>query len=201
MRFAFQTELIHHGFAIEGAQIVRDKLIVYFLFLRTSFEQLEAAAERLKFEMPVRDLPEDCEAGTSWWDRVKARIKTDNEQDYIGTEFNRSYRDIFLGIEDEDTFFRSALRQSICWDIVSRIDISHKMNQAGDAETQQHHFEGILHLLHKKVFTEAFVPHDPVTSEKTDPRSQIAGAYGSWFRYVSGPCVCMCVSVGGGGGE
>lgn len=172
------------GLKVETETCERKDRNIIFLKVTADFSLLEKSAERLRLEMPVRGLEEDTENSGCCF-QLRKRFTTDDEQDVIATEYDRNYRSIFLGIEDEKTFFRSSVRQMLVWDTLTRIDITHAVlasdNPDGAAQfeavdIEEGSFVGMLLLMHKHVLEDAFVPHDPVQPDESDARSQISRA-------------------------
>ena len=126
VRQLFEEHLEKEDISLLRRSTKRDDNRITFLFLCTSSPRLEAAAEKLRLEMPVRDLPEDAPPPMCCGS-LDRMLTTDDEQDYIGTAFACRYREIFMGIENPHTFFRSSLRQMITWDILTRINLGPKV--------------------------------------------------------------------------
>lgn len=193
VRVMFEELLQATGMHVEREQVEREEYTIHFVKIRARFEDLEIAAERLRLEMPVRGLEEDepthlcCTPLYEW-------LTTDNERDIIATTYNRAYRDIFVGADDPELFFRPCMRQMLVWDIITRINIVPRTDaelKAGRTnklltEILSSHtgFGGLLLLLHKSVYRDAFVPHDPVAPDGSDPRSEIAASFTSWLKLV-----------------
>ncbi len=76
----------------------------------------------------------------------------------------------------------------LAWDIITRINVASFKSDPRVSESlflleaEEHTFLGLLYLIHKEVFKDSFVPHEPVTPDRQDSRSMIADACKSWFK-------------------
>eukprot|EP00116_Pleurobrachia_bachei_P008517 sb/3468779/ len=86
-------------------------------------------------EFPVRSVTDTCvyncvlvdtDDNPGCMDRLWDFFETDQEVDYISAPFRWDKKDLFAGIEDPDTFFRSSLRSYLTHHILIRTDVSKK---------------------------------------------------------------------------
>ncbi|XP_063683747.1 anoctamin-7-like isoform X8 [Bolinopsis microptera] len=138
-------------------------------------------------------------------DKITSFFETDQEVDYISAPFRWDKKELFAGIEDPDTFFRSSLRSFLTHHILIRTDVSKKKDtsdginiRAGNTQTKGGmNSLGLNYLKLKGVYTDVFILHDrPSTlhrrkafkeededSKVVDPRAELWSSWKLWYKF------------------
>ncbi|CAH1778359.1 unnamed protein product [Owenia fusiformis] len=128
-----------------------------FLLLTTSFSRLCEEAEHVKLEMPLAEgRIEDPVTGC--WDRLKDKLRTDTEDDFVSAPFTLQTPDVFKDWDKPEIFFRPSLRQLLTNHILINLDITNKKDIDEDEPMSK---KGLPYLLHKGAYKDAFTIHTP----------------------------------------
>ncbi|XP_067841513.1 anoctamin-7-like [Heptranchias perlo] len=119
------------------------------------FELLSQTAENIRLKMPLAEVVDLKLVGRL--QRFMAYFATEVEVNFISAHYEHNKRHMFQGIENEETFFRPALRSLIVHYILTNIPI-HVGNEDEKAATQK--ISALPYLLMKKAFKSSFVLHD-----------------------------------------
>ncbi|KAL5268481.1 hypothetical protein ACHWQZ_G002375 [Mnemiopsis leidyi] len=125
-------------------------------------------------------------------DKILGFFETDQEVDYISAPFRWDKKELFAGIEDPDTFFRSSLRSFLTHHILIRTDVSKKKDTSDGINIR-----GLNYLKLKGVYTDVFILHDrPSTlhrrrafkevdedSKVVDPRKELWDSWKLWYKF------------------
>ncbi|XP_063683755.1 anoctamin-7-like isoform X16 [Bolinopsis microptera] len=161
------------------------------------YESLGRTAEERVFAMPVitpADIftPIEDEGEEGIIDKITSFFETDQEVDYISAPFRWDKKELFAGIEDPDTFFRSSLRSFLTHHILIRTDVSKKKDTSDGINIR-----GLNYLKLKGVYTDVFILHDrPSTlhrrkafkeededSKVVDPRAELWSSWKLWYKF------------------
>ncbi|PVD35218.1 hypothetical protein C0Q70_06499 [Pomacea canaliculata] len=160
LRRKFFTLLENEGFIVQTT--VADKIV--YTCLHCPFKRLCLEAERVKFEMPVKDCPQLPSENESCLQKLKMYFETDNQEDFITTGFSMNKIDKFEGYENPDTFFRPSVRSLLTYHILINLNI----DDAADEKDTPQKKKGLPFLLMDGTFTDAFSLHEE--SEKSITR-------------------------------
>ncbi|XP_076446692.1 anoctamin-7-like isoform X2 [Babylonia areolata] len=162
-RAKFTTLLKQQGFTVQTTHI--GKYIYTKLFC--PFKRLCREAERVKFEMPIKDSAKLVAMSETWFSRFLDRyFETDDQDDYISTQFVMNKIEKFEGHENPNTFFRPAVRSFLTHHILINLnidelgdDLKERQRTKEEAESPQKK-KGLAYMLMKENYTDAFVLHD-----------------------------------------
>ncbi|XP_062910977.1 anoctamin-7-like [Mobula hypostoma] len=157
------------------------------------FELLSRTAERMKLKMPLAEF-DAMNTGKSTRARKKnvgnheevielkvagcfqkfmSHFKTETVVNYISAHYEHEKRHLFKGIENEETFFRPALRSLIVHYILTNIPIEtgHE-NVEANKQKFSTNIPALPYLLLKKAFKSSFVLHDIIKGQLDSDSSQ-----------------------------
>ncbi|XP_013418581.1 anoctamin-7 [Lingula anatina] len=196
MRTKFQGALMAEGLTLNELHVVnKDDKHEVFVLVHTGFEDLCLEAESVHLEMPLKGLKvseqrvdieeEEKSYGRKLQDWVqelqRVYLQTDNEEDYISAPFQCSKSNHFKDFEDKDKFFRSSLRSLLTHNILINTDVRDKTEKESilkHANLKNHKKPDILakkalpYLLHKKIYTDAFIIHDESVDDPENPSNK-----------------------------
>ncbi|XP_048453821.1 anoctamin-7-like [Rhincodon typus] len=152
-----------------GRKIARDKYRIVKIY--APFELLSQTAERMRLKMPLAEGVDVKLPGRL--QRFMARFATEVVVNFISAHYEHNKRHLFRGFENEETFFRPALRSLIVHYILTNIPIDVK---TADVEAATCKVRGkvpaLPYLVMKKAFKSAFILHDLKTCQSDVDSSQ-----------------------------
>ncbi|KAL8574715.1 hypothetical protein ACOMHN_055780 [Nucella lapillus] len=170
-RAKFTKLLLQEGFTVQTSHIGEH----IYTKLFCPFKRLCREAERVNFEMPIKDSAKLVASSDTWFSRlIDKYFETDDQDEYISTQFTMNKIDKFEGHENPNTFFRPAVRSFLSHHILINLNIDElddDLNEPGRREDDDspQKKKGLAYMLMKENYTDAFVMHEEST------RSSIRG--------------------------
>uniref|UniRef100_UPI00398F2FA5 anoctamin-7-like isoform X2 n=1 Tax=Pristiophorus japonicus TaxID=55135 RepID=UPI00398F2FA5 len=121
------------------------------------FELLSHTAERMRLKMPLAEVIDLKPSG--YFQRFMDYFTTEVVDNYISAHYEHNKRRLFHGIENEETFFRPALRSLIVHYILTNIPLDIG-NEDAEATQVTRKVPALPYLLMKKAFRSSFALHD-----------------------------------------
>ncbi|KAJ8028117.1 Anoctamin-7 [Holothuria leucospilota] len=150
LRERFQDALVHVEKVSYQEMQIGDKIYVK---LSCPFTRLCQEAENINLEMPLKGaaiVPKQPGC-------LSRMLKTDDEVDFVSAPFLIRKRNVFEGIENEDTFFRPSQRSFLLHNILINMDI----REDGDKNDKDYvKRRGLPYMLLNKVYTDSFILHE-----------------------------------------
>ncbi|XP_072898031.1 anoctamin-7-like [Hemitrygon akajei] len=112
---------VDHRFAGEKGLTAGPAAKYQIVKIYAPFELLSWTAERMKLKMPLAEVIELKMAGC--FQRFMSHFKTETVVNHISAHYEHEKRHLFKGIENEEAFFRPALRSLIVHYILTNIPI------------------------------------------------------------------------------
>jgi len=191
LRSDFEEKLKARGVKLQEVELEEDVVVV---MVSAGWELVCKVADEVKLSMPTvadtYEIEDDGDEGII--DRITGFFETDQEVDYISAPFRWDKKELFAGIEDPDTFFRSSLRSFLTHHILIRTDVSKKKDTADGINIR-----GLNYLKLKGVYTDVFILHDrPSTLHRrkafkevdedmkvVDPRKELWDSWKLWYKF------------------
>lgn len=137
-----------------------------FVELYASFERLCKEAEKIHLQMPLEGFLLESSQRRGILKDFFRSMKTDNEVDMVSAPFCFSSKQIFQGIENTKTFFRSAHRAMLVRHILENKKLSSsKKEDAPNTFIKT----GLSALLHSGSYKQAFILHDQSEYDQAFP--------------------------------
>ncbi|KAK7489895.1 hypothetical protein BaRGS_00018917, partial [Batillaria attramentaria] len=162
-RAKFVTILQREGFTVQFSTIGK----YVYSKLHCPFKRLCREAERVKFEMPLKDCPHlESVKKSAFTKFIERHFETDDEEDFISTAFHMNKIEKFAGHEDPNTFFRPAVRSFLTHHILLNFNIDEldKEEKPGDEKREENKNpqskKGLRYMLLEKHYTDSFVMHE-----------------------------------------
>ncbi|XP_060682951.1 anoctamin-7-like [Hemiscyllium ocellatum] len=138
-------------------KVAKDKYRIVKIY--APFELLSQTAERMRLKMPLAEGVDVKLPGRL--QRFMARFATEVVVNFISAHYEHNKRHLFRGCENEETFFRPALRSLIVHYILTNIPIDIKAADAGVVTRKvRGKIPALPYLVMKKAFKAAFILHD-----------------------------------------
>ncbi|XP_063683764.1 anoctamin-7-like isoform X24 [Bolinopsis microptera] len=191
LREYYEELLREKGVKLQEVEIEEGLKVV---LVESEWELLGKQAEESKLSTPTvadtYEIEDEGEEGII--DKITSFFETDQEVDYISAPFRWDKKELFAGIEDPDTFFRSSLRSFLTHHILIRTDVSKKKDTSDGINIR-----GLNYLKLKGVYTDVFILHDrPSTlhrrkafkeededSKVVDPRAELWSSWKLWYKF------------------
>ncbi|XP_071481408.1 anoctamin-7-like [Diadema antillarum] len=136
-----------------------------YVKIHCPFARLCKEAEDINLEMPLRGAAIIPSKKTGCKAAIEKHLKTDDELDFVSAPFCIQKRNVFHGIEEPETFFRSATRSYLVHHILINMDV----REAGDSrEKDSMKRRGLPYMVLKKIYVDAFILHDESPYEVLD---------------------------------
>lgn len=156
LRTIFEKHLQEEGFEI-NRELYGDNV---YVALECPFWRLANEAERVHLEMPLKD--KKLKGDKPSCGNLLRLVGYQEEDDEICIDFEVSKGHLFENYNSPDRFFRQSLRSMLVHIILTEIDVSQAFNdECLDEENRIASMCGLPQLLHRGVYTDAFVLHDP----------------------------------------
>ncbi|XP_043547893.1 anoctamin-7-like [Chiloscyllium plagiosum] len=138
-------------------KVAKDKYRIVKIY--APFELLSQTAERMRLKMPLAEGVDVKLPGRL--QRFMARFATEVVVNFISAHYEHNKRHLFRGCENEETFFRPAMRSLIVHYILTNIPIDIKAADAGVVTRKvRGKVPALPYLVMKKAFKSAFILHD-----------------------------------------
>ncbi|XP_055959025.1 anoctamin-4 isoform X2 [Patella vulgata] len=147
-RELFEDNLRDEGFSIQETEIGN----LIYKKLHCPFKRLCVEAERVKLEMPLKDcdIPDTDNYGCIGR-FIERHFDTDNEVDYVSSQFYMDSIDMYQHHTDPSNFFRPALRSALVYHILINMDIrteTEKLEGSNpDEDDPQSKFDTVMNYL------------------------------------------------------
>ncbi|XP_030836627.1 anoctamin-4 isoform X1 [Strongylocentrotus purpuratus] len=136
-----------------------------YVKIHSSFNRLCKEAEDINLEMPLKgaaiipNKKKGCIAG------IEKRLKTDDELDFVSAPFCVQKRNVFDGIDNQETFFRSATRSYLTHHILINMDV----RESGDKrDNDSMRRKGLPYMILRGIYVDGFILHDESVYEDLD---------------------------------
>ncbi|XP_065667826.1 anoctamin-3 isoform X3 [Hydra vulgaris] len=135
---------------------ISEKVIGELVFteIHAPFNRLCKEAELVSLHMPLEGANEEHNLHSSILNRCFFHLKTEFVVDMISAAFNNSNRNIFYGIKNKKTFFRTAYRSMLVQSIINRYTF------CADKSEESIEIKGLNGLIHHEVYNDAFILHE-----------------------------------------
>ncbi|XP_023221266.1 anoctamin-7-like isoform X1 [Centruroides sculpturatus] len=170
-----QRQMFKMAMQAEGLELEEEKIGKYvFIKIHCPFGRLCEEAQTLKMEFPlvgldwiISEMDEPRESRQSFLgeDKVKKMFGMDEKSSHIVAPFLKDCKDWFITQEQRDTFFTQATRCLLVHNILINIDMGKVANLSNLTFTEK---QGLLNMLLKKIYLDAFILHDRSSRESGD---------------------------------
>eukprot|EP00042_Codosiga_hollandica_P018753 m.55709 g.55709 ORF g.55709 m.55709 type:complete len:749 (+) comp48907_c0_seq1:180-2426(+) len=150
---------------------------VEFVCIRVPFKRLCAEAEKTALFMPLATLHQDPFPETLY-ERLTRPLVTDQVDDYLAMAFEQQHAKYFLGIDNEETFFRTSYRRLLAYEILATMNIAPESSEDITFPAVALEF-----LLAEQVYIDAFAVPDSVLPDQSDALSQLKKTWGSMIKF------------------
>uniref|UniRef100_A0A914V0A2 Anoctamin n=1 Tax=Plectus sambesii TaxID=2011161 RepID=A0A914V0A2_9BILA len=168
LSLANPRKLFEQAMELEGLQLERQTIgDLVFVKVFAPFKRLAMEAERINLEMPLKGCELEPKEPTCCITLSKLLV-TDDQVDFVSAPFEVDKWHLYAGSEDPKTFFRTSSRNLLVHHILINIDIHNELRLHPDEDPDDEdglRRRGLLYLLMKEAYTDAFVLHEQSVDE------------------------------------
>ncbi|XP_041454749.1 anoctamin-4-like isoform X2 [Lytechinus variegatus] len=136
-----------------------------YVKIHCPFNRLCKEAEDINLEMPLKGAAIIPNKKHGCIASIENRLKTDDELDFVSAPFCVQKRNIFDGIDDPETFFRSATRSYLTHHILINMDVRDPGDKR-DKDSMRR--KGLPYMILRGIYVDGFILHDESLYEDLD---------------------------------